>query len=197
MSQNIHDIFRSNGGVMKMSEVIASGISRHQLYQVRDAGVVEHISRGLYRLTDMPPASDPDLMVVAHRFPRAVICLVSALAFHDITTEIPRSISIAVHRNTRMPKLESPPIKVHRFSDSAFHAGIKEHSIDGAWIKIYSPEKTLADCFKFRNKIGMDVVLEALKLYRSRKHFDVDALLKYARICRVENVMYPYLEAQL
>ena len=78
----------------------------------------------------------------------------------------------------------------------AFHAGIEEHSIDGARIKIYSPGKTRTDCFKFRNKIGMDVVLEALKLYRSRKQFDVDALLKYARICRVENVMYPYLEAQ-
>lgn len=197
MTQRIQDIFRSNGGVMRTSEAISHGISRYQLYQLRDAGVLEQISRGLYRLTDMPPASDPDLMIVAHRLPRAVVCLGSALAFHDITTEIPRAVSIAVHRDTRIPKLESPPIQVHRFADSAFHAGIEEHSIEGARIKIYSPEKTLADCFKFRNKIGMDVVLEALKLYRSKKRFDVDALLKYARICRVENVMYPYLEAQL
>jgi hypothetical protein len=100
-------------------------------------------------------------------------------------------------RPSRPPRLDHPPLEVHRFSDAAYREGIEEHFIDGVKVKIYSPEKTLADCFKFRNKLGMDVVREALKFYRARKPFQPDALIHFARICRVENVMRPYLEAVL
>jgi len=191
------DIFRSCGGQLRMSEAIQRGITRYTLYSLRDRGVIEQISRGIYRLVELPPIGSPDLVTVGLRFPNAVICLVSALAFHEITTQIPHSVSVAVSRESRMPSLEYPPLIVHRFSGQAYRAGIEEHQIDGVPVKIYNPEKTIVDCFKFRNKIGMDVVLEALKFYRDRKKFNLGALLNYAKICRVEKVMSPYLEASI
>lgn len=197
MKEKPEDIFRSCGGQMRMSEAIERGITRYMLYFLRDRGVIEQVSRGVYRLVELPPISNPDLVTVGLRFPNAVICLVSALAYHDITTQIPHSISVAVPRESRLPSLDHPPLLVRRFSDQAYRAGIEEHQIDGVPVKIYSTEKTLADCFKFRNKIGMDIVLEALKLYKTRKKFNLGELLKYAKICRVERVMRPYLEASV
>jgi len=197
MKEKPEDIFRSCGGQLRMSEAIECGITRYMLYSLRDKGVIEQVSRGVYRLVELPPISNPDLVTVSLRFPNAIICLISALAYHEITTQIPHSVSVAVPRDSRQPSLDYPPLIVHRFSDQAYLAGFEEHQIDSISVKIYSPEKTLADCFKFRNKIGMDVVLEALKLYRTRKKFDHERLLKYARICRVDNVMRPYLEASV
>jgi predicted transcriptional regulator of viral defense system len=195
MKKDPIEIFRRNGGQLRMSEAIAHGITRYMLYSLRDRGVIEQVSRGIYRLVELPPISDPDLVTVSLRFPNAVICLISALAFHEITSQIPHVVSVAVRRKSRIPSLDYPPLKAHRFSDRAYVSGIEEHLIDGVSVKIYNPEKTLADCFKFRNKIGMDVVLEALKLYKDRKKFKPIELLDYAKICRVAIVMRPYLEA--
>jgi predicted transcriptional regulator of viral defense system len=195
MKERPEEIFRKHGGQLRMSEAIAHGITRYMLYSLRDKGVIEHVSRGIYRLVELPPISNPDLVTVSIRFPNAVICLVSALAYHDITTQIPHDVSVAVPRDSRMPSLDYPPIQAHRFSNEAYKSGIEEHLIDGVTIKVYSPEKTLADCFKFRNKIGMDVVLEALKLYRTRKKFKLSELLKHSKTCRVEKIILPYLEA--
>jgi predicted transcriptional regulator of viral defense system len=195
MKERPEEIFRKHGGQLRMSEAIEHGITRYMLYSLRDKGVIEQVSRGIYRLVELPPISNPDLVTVSLRFPNAVICLVSALAYNDITTQIPHDVSVAVPRDSRMPSLDYPPIQAHRFSNEAYKSGIEEYLIDGVYVKVYSPEKTLADCFKFRNKIGMDVVLEALKLYKTRKKFDLGKLLKYAKICRVEKVMRPYLEA--
>ena len=178
-----------------MSEAIAHGITRYMLYELKDRGVIEPVSRGIYRLQELPPLDNPDLVTVSLRFPNAVICLVSALAYHDITTQIPHEVSVAVPRDSRVPSLDYPPIRTHRFSREAYKPGIETHLIDGVPVKIYGREKTLADCFKFRNKIGMDVVLEAVKLHKTRNGFNLDKLLEYARICRVEKVMQPYLEA--
>ncbi|MDR3077742.1 MAG: type IV toxin-antitoxin system AbiEi family antitoxin domain-containing protein [Planctomycetota bacterium] len=197
MQKKPADIFRSCGGQLRMSEAIKLGISRYMLYALRDKGVTEQVSRGVYRLVELPPISNPDLVTIGLRFPNAVICLISALAYHEITTQIPHSVSVAVPRESRQPSLDYPPLTVHRFSGPAFRAGIEECQIDGVSVIIYSPEKTLADCFKFRNKIGMDVVLEALKLYKARRRFNLEALLKYAKVCRVEKVMRPYLEASI
>ncbi len=197
MKKKPEDIFRSCGGQLRMSEAIEHGITRYMLYSLRDKGVIEQISRGVYRLAELPPISNPDLVTVSLRFPNAIICLISALAFHEITTQIPHSVSVAVPRDSRQPSLDYPPLLVHRFSEQAYRAGFEEHQIDSIFVKIYCPEKTLADCFKFRNKIGIDVVLEALKLYKTRKKFDLKKLLKYAKICRVEKVMRPYLEASV
>jgi predicted transcriptional regulator of viral defense system len=195
MKKRSEEIFRKHGGQLRMSEAIKQGITRYMLYSLRDRGVIEQVSRGIYRLVDLPPISNPDLVTVSLRFPNAVICLVSALAYHDITTQIPHFVFVAVSRDSRMPSLDHPPVQVHRFSNEAYRSGIEEHPIDGVPVKVYSPEKTLVDSFKFRNKIGMDVVLEALKLYKTRKKFNLGELLRYAKICRVERVMRPYLEA--
>ena len=184
----------ANGGQIRTREALKAGIHPRTLYQLRDEGALETVSRGIYRLADAPPLSSPDLVTVALRSPRAVVCLVSALAFHEITTQIPRAVAIALSKGAETPRIDHPPISVHRFSGHSFTAGIETHRIDGVNVRIYGPEKTLADCFKFRYKIGMDVVLEALKLYRARKPFRADALLDYARICRVERIMRPYLE---
>ena len=190
-------IFRESGGQLRMSEAVERGVNRYMLYSLRDKGVIEPISRGVYRLVELPPLSNPDLVAIALRYPNAVVCLISALSFHGITTQIPHEISLAIPRDTRSPSTDYPPLQVHQFAEAAYQAGIETHMMDGAKVQIYSPEKTLADCFKFRNKIGMDVVLEALKLYRSRMKFDSKKILEYARICRVEQVMHPYLEASL
>lgn len=197
MKEKPEDIFRSCGGQLRMSSALRRGITRYMLYSLRDRGVIERISRGVYRLTELPPISNPDLVTVALRFPNAVVCLVSALAYHEITTQVPHRISIAVPRESRQPFLDSPPLLVYRFSDPGYNSGIDECQIDGVSAKIYNPEKTIADCFKFRNRIGMDVVLEALKLYRTRKVPNVKALSHYGKVCRVGNVMRPYLESLL
>lgn len=191
------EIFRQHGGQLRMSEAIHYGISRYSLYKMRDNGVLEQVSRGIYRLVDLPPISNPDLVTVSLRYPKAVVCLISALSYHSMTTQIPHEVSVAVPRDSRMPALDYPPVHAYKFSVEAFTSGIEKHQIDGVVVQIYSPEKTLADCFKYRNKLGMDVVLEALKLYRSQKKFKMDKLLKYARVCRVEKVMRSYLEASL
>lgn len=197
MKERAEDIFRKHGGQLRMSEAMKHGITRYMLYSLKEKGIIERVSRGIYRLVELPPISNPDLVTVSLRFPNAVICLVSALAYHDITTQVAHVVSVAVPRNARRPSLDHPPVQAHRFSNEAYKSGIEEHLIDGVPVKVYNPEKTLADCFKSRNKIGMDVVLEALRLYRTRKEFDLGELLRYARICRVEKVMRPYLEATL
>lgn len=188
------EIFRSHGGQLRMSEAISHGLSRYMLYALKERGVIEQISRGVYRLADLPPIGNPDLVTVSLRFPHAVICLVSALSWHGITTQIPHAVSLAVPRDARLPSLDYPPVLAHRFSDASFKAGIERHEVDSVQVRIYSAEKSIADCFKFRNRLGMDVVLEALQLYRTRKKFDPGKLIKYAKVCRVENVMRPYLE---
>ena len=180
-----------------MSEALEAGISRYALYRMLEEGVVERVSRGVYRLVDLPPLGDPDLAVVALRVPKAVVCLVSALAFHELTTQVPHAVWIALPRASQTPRLDHPPLSVHRFARAAYEAGVETHDVGGVPIRIYGPEKTLADLFKFRNRIGMDVVLEALESYAEQKRPDVGALLEYARVCRVERVMRPYLEATL
>jgi len=195
MKERPEEIFRKHGGRLRMSEAVEHGITRYMLYSLKARGVIEQVSRGIYRLVELPPVSNPDLVTVSLRFPNAVICLVSALAVHDITTQIPHAVSVAVSRNSRIPTLEYPYIQAHRFSNKAYDSGIEVHLIDGVAVKIYSPEKTLADCFKYRNKIGMDVTLEALRLYKERKKFKLIELLDYAKICRVAMVMRPYIEA--
>jgi predicted transcriptional regulator of viral defense system len=190
-------VFRHGGGILRTGEALDKGVHPRTLYAMRDAGLLERLDRGLYRLTDLPPLSDPDLVTVANRIPKGVICLISALHFHDITTQIPHAVSIAVSRGTEPPRLDYPPIRLYWFSGDAFTAGVETHRIDSTPIQVYSVEKTLADCFKYRNKIGMDTVLEALTLYRDQHKPKPRKLIEYARVCRVEKVMRPYLEALL
>jgi predicted transcriptional regulator of viral defense system len=190
-------IIREGGGVIRTSEAIQAGIHSRTLYQLRDMGDLEQISRGIYRLAEIGTVSSPDFVIVATRIPISVICLISALSFHEITTQIPHEVSVAIPKDSKPPVIHYPPMQFHKFSTESFQAGVESHEIDGVTVKVYSPEKTLADCFKVRNKIGMDVVLEALKLYKSRMKFDHKKILEYARICRVDKIVLPYLEANI
>jgi predicted transcriptional regulator of viral defense system len=190
-------VFQKEGGVLRTTDAIRAGISPRDLYSMRDEGVVDSLSRGIYRLASMPPLSNPDLVSVSLRAPNGVICLISALAFHELTTQIPHEVYVAIDRFTRPPRVDYPPMRVFKFSGEAFTDGVEIHRIDGYKAKIYSPEKTVADCFKFRNKIGSDTAIEALKFYCKRKRKDNDALMRYARICRVDKTISPYMEALL
>jgi predicted transcriptional regulator of viral defense system len=189
--------FRRSGGMLRTGAALRAGIHPRRLYDMRDEGVVEELSRGLYRLADLPPLGSPDLVTVALKIPAGVVCLISALAYHEITTQIPHEVHLALPRGTEPPRLKHPPLRVFWFTGGSFTEGIETHNVDGIGLRVYSPEKTLADCFKYRNKLGLDTVLEALRLYRSRKRPNVDDLVKFARVCRVEKVMRPYLEAFL
>lgn len=191
------DVFQQAGGVLRTRDAIAQGIHPRTLYAMRDLRLLQRLDRGLYRLSDLPPLSEPDLVTIAMKLPKGVICLISALNFHNITTQIPHAVHVAIKRGAEPPKLAHPPTQIYWFSGEAYTAGVEDHSIDHTIIRVYSAEKTIADCFKYRHKIGMDTVLEALTLYRALKKPSPRALLKYAKICRVENVMRPYLEAQI
>lgn len=195
--QRAQQIFRKNGGMLRMSQAIRSGIHRQTLRVMLDQGVIERLSRGLYQLADAAPPSQPDLAIVAAKVPQGVICLISALAFHELTTQIPHEVYLAIARNAEPPRLDYPPVRVFRFSDEAFTEGIETHDVGPVSVRIYCREKTLADCFKFRNKIGLDTCIEALRTYRQQRRFNVATLLKYAAVCRVSRVIRPYLEALL
>jgi predicted transcriptional regulator of viral defense system len=188
------DIFRAAGGHLRMSEAIEKGISRYMLYKMRDEGTIEQLSRGVYRLAELPAIGNPDLVTVSLRIPNAVICLVSALAVHGLTTQIPHAVDIALPRTTRTPSLDYPVTRVYRFSQKTWSTGIEIQMMDAVPVRVYCVEKTLADCFRYRNKLGMDIVLEALKLYARRNDVHYDKILEYARAHRSDKAMYPYLE---
>lgn len=191
------EIFERRGGTLRTSEALAEGIHPRTVYAMRDAGELEQLARGLYRLAGLPPLSEPDLATVAKRIPQGVVCLISALAYHELTTQVPHEVHLALPRTARHPRLGYPPLHVYRFSRKPFEAGIEVHVIDKMSVRVYSPEKTLADCFKYRNKIGLDVAIEALKAYCARRGARVQAVLDFSRICRVERILRPYLEALL
>jgi predicted transcriptional regulator of viral defense system len=190
-------VFRERGGMMRMAEAVRAGVHRRTLYALRDAGVLEQLGRGLYRLADAPPLAHPDLVAVSRRAPRAVVCLVSALAFHDLTTQVPHEVHLAIPRDSEPPRIDYPPVRVFRFGARAFSEGVETHDLDGVPVRVYSREKILADCFKHRNTVGLDTAVEALRRYQEQGRVDVDAILRFARACRVEKVIRPYLEAVL
>jgi len=190
-------IFRNRGGMLRTGEALSAGIHPRTLYEMHQSGILEQLTRGLYRLADLPPLGNPDLVSVSLKIPNGVICLISALAYHEITTQVPHEVYVALERGTEPPRLSHPPVRIFWFSGLAFTIGIQTYKIDGVPVRIYSPEKTITDCFKYRNKIGLDMAIEALKLYRKKKHFKADDLMKFARACRVEKVIRPYLETLL
>ena len=190
-------IFKKHGGILRTAQALKAGIHPGTLYAMRDSGALEFVSRGVYRLSDGSLLGNPDLVTVATRIPGGVICLISALAFHELTTQIPHEVHVALTRGSEEPRLDHPPIKTYRFADKAFSEGVEIHELDGVIVHIYNPEKTLADCFKFRNKIGLDTVVEAVRFYRERRSVKVDDLIRFAEICRVKKIMRPYLEAIL
>jgi predicted transcriptional regulator of viral defense system len=190
-------VFRGHGGVLRTMEAVRLGVHPRTLYAMREAGVLERLGRGLYRLSDLPPLGNPDLVAVALRVPDGVLCLLSALTFHDITTQVPHEVYVALKRGAEPTRLEHPPVRVFWFTGKAFTEGIETHELDGVSVRVYGAAKTVADCFKYRNKLGLDVALEALKLYLRERRGRPDELVRFARLCRVEKVMRPYVEALL
>lgn len=190
-------LFKEHPAGLHSGEALRRGLQARTLYAMRSAGILEQLARGVYRLAKAPPLSNPDLVTVSLKIPKGVVCLVSALSFHGITTQVPHAVHVALPFGAEKPRLKHPPTRFSWFKEPAFSAGVEVHKVDGATVRVYSPEKTVADCFKFRNKLGLDVALEALKLCLKKKRAKPDELLKYARVCRVERVMRPYLEALL
>lgn len=190
-------IFKEHGGILRTAQAMRAGIHPAMIYSMRDSGVLEMVSRGVYRLAGSPPLGNPDLVIVAARIPGGVICLISALSFHELTTQIPHQVHVALPNGAEEPRLDHPPLQTYRFSGTAFTEGVETHEIDGMKVRIYSPEKTIADCFKFRGRVGLDTAVEAIRYYRERNRIRVDQLMRYAAICRVEKIIRPYLEALL
>jgi predicted transcriptional regulator of viral defense system len=191
------NLFLRHGGVLRTKDALHLGIHPETLYRLRDSGELARLERGLYRLSDLPPLGNPDLITVSMKVPSGVVCLISALAIHELTTQIPHEVYLALPRGAEPPRLDHPPIRVFWFTKRVFEFGLEAHKLDGTQIRIYSPEKTIADCFKYRHKIGTDTAREALKLYLERRKKNLEALLEAAEVCRVSRVMRPYLEALL
>lgn len=191
-------VFTKHGGMLRTSKAIRLGIHPRTLYALRDAGEIEQVGRGLYRLSTAPPLSSPDLVPVAIRIPRAVVCLISALAHHGLTTQVPHAVDLALPSHSQIPKIDGIPLRIFWYSEPSFSAGIDDVTIDGVRVRVYSPEKTIADCFKYRNKIGLDVAIEALRTYRERTPKpNFQAMAKFAELDRVQRIMRPYLESIL
>lgn len=182
-------------GVIRVRDAIAEGMHPEYLRRLCAKGLLMKIGRGTYILSDMDFSENIGLAQVAKRVPHAVVCLLSALLFHDIGTQLPHEVWIAIDRKAARPRMKYPPVRVMRFSGKSLSEGIEEHIIEGVTVKVYNKAKTVADCFKYRNKIGLDVALEALKDCRQRRLCSNDELWQYAKICRVSKVMKPYLEA--
>jgi len=180
-------VFANHGGMLRPANAIRLGIHPRTLYALRDSGEIEQVGRGLYRLSTAPPLSSPDLVPVAIRIPRAVVCLISALAHHALTTQVPHFVDLALPSHAQIPKIDGVPLRVFWYSEPSFSAGIETVTMDEVPVRIYSPEKTIADCFKYRNKIGLDVAIEALRTYRDRTPKpNFQALAKFAQINRVQ-----------
>jgi predicted transcriptional regulator of viral defense system len=194
--QSVIEVIRQGGGMARTRDMLASGVHPSVLYRMRDEGSIECVSRGLYQLPGQV-LDEPDLATVFKKIPHGVACLISALSIHEITTEIPHAVFVALQRGAEKPRINYPPVRFFWMSGAAYSEGVEIQNKGGVEVPVYSVEKTLADCFKYRNKIGMDVVLEALKFYRERHRFDGNKIMHYAKICRVEKIMRPYLEASL
>jgi predicted transcriptional regulator of viral defense system len=194
---NALKLFQDNGGILRTTEAIKIGIHPRTLYSLRDDGKINEVVRGFYRLSDATPLENPDLVAVSLAIPKGVVCLVSALFFYGIGTQIPHEVHVALPRNSTPPRLPHPPVHTYWFTGEAYSEGVEEHVLDGVKVRVYGPEKTIADCFKYRNRLGLDVCLEALRAYRSAKNFNADLLIHFGGVCRVDKIMRPYVEAIL
>lgn len=182
--------------VLRARDVAAQGIHTGTLTRLARAGTLERVGPGRYRLAQQPRVTEyHDLAVAATSVPQAVVCLISALQFHGIGTQLPAEVWIAVPRGTRVPRLSTPPLRVVRISPDVFDRGIEPHRIEGQTVRVYSVARTIADCFRFRNNVGLDVALEALAEAWRGKRVNLDELHRLATTLRVQRVMQPYLEA--
>lgn len=193
-SNQVLNIVRKSG-ILRPRDLASQSIPRTYLQRLHEQGLLVKEARGLYQLPDAEVTENHSLAEACKRVPRGVVCLLSALQFHKLTTQAPSEVWLALDRKARAPKGEAPPLRLVRMSGKALTDGVEEHRIEGVAVKVYKPAKTVADCFKYRNKIGLDVALEALRDYKQKHRSGMDELWRFAKICRVERVMRPYLEA--
>jgi predicted transcriptional regulator of viral defense system len=194
-AEQVLDLARTTG-IVRPRDLDAHGIPRIYLTRLVRRGLLERVGRGLYTLPDTEASEHRTLAEASKQVPHGVVCLLSALRFHELTTQNPFEVWMAVHHKAWTPRSEGPPLRVVRMSGAAFDSGVETHQVEGVTVRVYGPAKTVADCFKFRRKVGLDVALEALRDYRRAYPAGMDELWRYAKICRVSGVIRPYLEAQ-
>ena len=187
-------LFLKHRGYLRASVAFKNGVQRRDLYALRDEGSIEVVTRGLFRLASMPELESPSLFIVGVKVPQGVVCLESALAFHQLIKQVPDDFSVALVKGSDKPKIQNVSLKFYLISEPAFSEGIEIYRQDGIELRIYSPEKTLADCFKFRNKIGLKVCLDGLQEWWRWERKRPALLLKFAKGCKVEKTIRPYLE---
>ena len=197
MAEPLKKIMRYFGqhGIVRPRDIEAIGLPREYLVRLHRQGKLNRSGRGIYTRPDANVTERHSYAEVAKRVPNAAICLLSALAFHDITTQSPASVWIALGKGARTPAVTSPSLRIVRLSGPSLTEGIQNHQVEGVPVRVYSVAKTVADCFKFRNKIGLDVAIEALKDSLRQKKATVNEIYRYAKVCRVSNVIRPYMEA--
>ena len=182
-------------GIVRPRDLEALGIPREYLLRLYRQGKLSRTGRGIYTLPDAAVTERHSYAEVAKRVPEAVLCLLSALAFHELTTQSPAAVWIALGKGARKPAILSPSLRVVRLTEPSLSEGVEKHTVEGVSVRVYSAAKTVADCFKFRNKIGLDIAIEALKDCLRQKKATVNDIYHYAKICRVSNVIRPYMEA--
>jgi predicted transcriptional regulator of viral defense system len=190
----VTDAIARLGGTARTRDVLAAGIHPRDLYAARDEGVLVEVERGLHRLADLPPV-DEDLLAVTMRMPRGVLCAVTALDVHGLTDEIPRAVHVALPRGVHPARLRHPPLEVYWLSERSFGVGVEEREVNGVRVRVTTPARSVADAFRFRSRVGHDVAIDALRRAlreRAATPGEIDAM---ARVCRVQAVVRPYLEA--
>ena len=180
---------------MRPRDLDAYGIPRTYLSRLVAAGKLQRIGRGLYVLPGIEVSEHHSLAEACKRVPKGVVCLLSALRYHELTTQAPFEVWLAIGEKAWRPRVDYPPLRVVRFSSAALESGIEEYQVEGVTVPVFTPAKTVADCFKYRNKIGLDVAIEALRECWRSQRCTMDELWKYAKVCRVQNILRPYLES--
>jgi predicted transcriptional regulator of viral defense system len=184
----------SQQGLLRASQLRALGIGRVVLTRLTASGQLERVGRGVYRLSDAQGAEHESLATIAVKVPQAVFCLLTALQIHELTTQLPRQVWIAMPQGSHTPKMDYPPVKMVQFSGEAYAQGIEVVRVEQIELRVYGVAKTIADCFKHRSKVGLDVAIEALREALAANKTNANDLWRFAKICRVANVMRPYLE---
>jgi predicted transcriptional regulator of viral defense system len=182
-------------GIVRPRDLEAIGIPREYLLRLYRQGRLSRTGRGIYTLPDAAVTERHTYAEVSKRVPEAILCLLSALVFHEITTQSPVSVWIALGKGARKPAILSPSLRVVRLTEPSLSEGVEKHTVEGVPVRVYSAAKTVADCFKFRNKIGLDIAIEALKDCLRQKKATISDIYRYAKICRVSKVIRPYMEA--
>ncbi len=182
-------------GVIRAKDAEAKGIHPEYLKRLEQQGLLIRSARGLYTFTEAEITESHSLVEAAKRVPHGIICLLSALSFYELTTQAPFEVWLTISQKARAPKEDILPLRIVYMSGQALKSGIEEHEIEGVRVRVYSVAKTVVDCFKFRNKIGLDVAIEALRSSTRERHCSIDEIWHYAKICRMQNVMRPYLES--